>query len=67
MVPGMHTAPDDFTTTTTLLDGATVTIRRLLPTDYGAVVALETELSAEERYLRFFTVHPTYMASGHCR
>jgi RimJ/RimL family protein N-acetyltransferase len=57
----MRTAPDDFTTTTTLLDGATVTIRRALPTDYDAVVALETELSAEERYLRFFTVHPTYI------
>ena len=52
---------DDFTTTATLLDGAAVTIRRLLPADYHAVVALETELSAEERYLRFFTVHPTYI------
>ena len=53
--------PADFTTTATLLDGATVTIRRLLPTDYDAVVAMETELTAEERYLRFFTVHPTYI------
>ena len=52
---------DDFTTTATLLDGATVTIRRLLPADYDAVVALEMALSTEERYQRFFTVHPTYV------
>jgi hypothetical protein len=42
-----RTLPDDFTTTTTLLDGATVTIRRLLPTDYDAVVALEMALSTD--------------------
>ncbi len=52
---------DDFTTTATLLDGSTVIIRRLRPSDYDSVVALEIELSAEERYRRFFTVHPTYV------
>jgi RimJ/RimL family protein N-acetyltransferase len=52
---------DDFATTATLLDGSSVTIRRLLPGDYDAVVALEIALTAEERYLRFFTTHPTYV------
>ena len=52
---------DDFSTTATLLDGATVTIRRLGPDDYDAVVSLAITLSDEERYLRFFTVHPTYI------
>ena len=54
-----RTPPDDFTTTTTLLDGATVTVRQLLPTDYDAVVGLEMALSADERYRRFFTAYPT--------
>lgn len=44
-----------------LLDGATVSIRRLTPDDYDAVVALAADLSEEERYLRFFTAHPTYI------
>ena len=47
--------------TATLLDGASVTIRRLTPDDYDAVVGLANELSGEERYLRFFTFHPTYI------
>ncbi len=51
----------DFAKTATLLDGATVTIRRLTPGDYDAVVALAIDLSDEERYLRFFTLRPTYV------
>ena len=47
--------------TTTLLDGSPVTIRRLNSDDYDAVVALAADLSGEECYLRFFTVHPTYI------
>lgn len=48
-------------TTATLVDGAEVTLRRLHPEDYDAVVALAADLSAEERYQRFFTVHPAYI------
>ena len=51
----------DFATTATLVDGESVTIRRLNPDDYDAVVALAIGLSEEERYLRFFTGHPTYI------
>ena len=51
----------DSNTTATLLDGATITIRRLRPDDYDAVVRLAGELSGEERYQRFFTVHPAYI------
>jgi RimJ/RimL family protein N-acetyltransferase len=52
---------DDSATTATLLDGATVTIRRLVPDDYDAVVALALTLNDQERYMRFFTVHPAYI------
>jgi RimJ/RimL family protein N-acetyltransferase len=53
--------PGDFSTTTKLLDGAKVTIHRLGPGDYDAVVRLATELNSEERYQRFFTAHPAYI------
>jgi RimJ/RimL family protein N-acetyltransferase len=53
--------PGDFSTTTKLLDGAEVTIRRLDAADYDAVVRLATELNSEERYQRFFTAHPAYI------
>jgi RimJ/RimL family protein N-acetyltransferase len=53
--------PDDFSTTTRLLDGAKVAIRRLGPGDYDAVVRLATDLNSEERYQRFFTAHPAYI------
>ena len=46
----------EFATTAKLLDGSTVTIRRLGPGDYDAVVCLASQLTDEERYLRFFTV-----------
>lgn len=51
----------EFLTTVTLIDGAEATLRRLRPADYDAVVSLAVDLSAEERYQRFFTVHPTYI------
>lgn len=51
----------DFVSTAALLDGAAVTIRRLHSTDYDGVLALAMSLTDEERYQRFFTVHPTYI------
>ena len=56
----MTTHPD-CQTVTELVDGARVVVRRLNADDYDAVVRLATDLSAEERYMRFFTVHPAYI------
>jgi RimJ/RimL family protein N-acetyltransferase len=56
----MH-AYGEFRTTATLVDGAEATLRILVPDDYDAVVSLAICLSAEERYQRFFTIHPTYI------
>ena len=41
-----------------LLDGSTVLIRRLDSGDFDAVVELAETLTDEERWLRFFTLHP---------
>ena len=46
----------------TLRDGVAVTLRRLADTDLDSVVALADYLSDDERYLRFFTVHPCGIA-----
>jgi RimJ/RimL family protein N-acetyltransferase len=54
-------AQGEFLTTAKLVDGAEATLRILGPEDYDAVVSLAVCLSAEERYQRFFTVHPTYI------
>ena len=45
----------------TLRDGATVYLRRLGYADRDAVVELHDTLTDDERYLRFFTVHPAYL------
>lgn len=44
-----------------LHDGTSAVIRRLRPDDVDAVVALADSLSDDERYHRFFTVHPRYL------
>ena len=49
--------------TSTLRDGATVSLRRLEPTDIDAVIALHDALSEGDSYLRFFTMHPVYLKS----
>ena len=51
----------EFLVAARLVDGAEATLRILRPEDYDAVVSLAVYLSAEERYQRFFTVHPTYI------
>jgi len=45
----------------TLRDGAVVAVRKLGPDDYDAVVRLCETLTERERYLRFFTTHPSYL------
>ena len=49
----------EFLVAARLVDGAEATLRTLHPEDYDAVISLALYLSAEERYQRFFTVHPT--------
>ena len=46
----------------TLRDGVAATLRRLTNVDFDSVVALADRLSDDERYLRFFTVHPSHIA-----
>lgn len=52
--------PGDYPTAT-LRDGAVVLIRPLASSDFDAAVFLADTLSVEERYLRFFTAHPTHI------
>lgn len=44
-----------------LVDGDVVTIRRLDPPDADDLVRLYETLTEDERYLRFFTVHPAHL------
>jgi len=48
--------------TATLGDGAVAVLRQLSATDFDSVLALAGSLTDEERYLRFFTVHPSHVA-----
>ena len=52
-------AVDDWTFK--LKDHARIHIRRLETDDYDAVVRLTLALTDRERYLRFFTTHPSYL------
>jgi GNAT superfamily N-acetyltransferase len=45
----------------TLKDHAVIHVRRLTADDYDAVVRLAIALTDRERYLRFFTAHPSYL------
>jgi GNAT superfamily N-acetyltransferase len=56
-----ESGPVDGEFITTLRDGAAVLLRRLEPSDIDAVIALHDTLTDRERYLRFFTMHPTYL------
>jgi L-amino acid N-acyltransferase YncA len=48
--------------TAVLRDGVAATLRPLSPTDVDSVVRIADTLSDRERYLRFFSVHPGYLA-----
>ena len=61
VVGALMGAQGEFLITATLVDGAEATLRILRPEDYDAVVSLAVCLSAEERYLRFFTMHPAHI------
>jgi RimJ/RimL family protein N-acetyltransferase len=41
-----------------LIDGSVISLRQLNPTDADEVVQLYESLTDEERYLRFFAMHP---------
>jgi L-amino acid N-acyltransferase YncA len=62
MANKQHAKPGDKAIAATLLDGGAVTIRRLQSEDYDGVVALAIDLDDEERYYRFFTMRPAYIA-----
>lgn len=47
--------------TAELIDGGVVTLRRVADADRAAITAMAQGLSERERYLRFFTTHPTYI------
>jgi L-amino acid N-acyltransferase YncA len=49
------------TSTAELIDGSVISIRQLAPSDAAAVSGLYQSLSDEERYLRFFTMHPAHL------
>jgi RimJ/RimL family protein N-acetyltransferase len=44
-----------------LLDGSTASLRRLGPGDVDAIMRLSETLTDEDRYYRFFTLHPAYL------
>jgi hypothetical protein len=51
----------DQPSTAELVDGSVISIRRLKPSDTGLIVGLYESLTDEERYLRFFTMHPAHL------
>jgi len=55
---GTSDETSDRVTQAVLLDGSTVSLRRLGSGDFDAVVALAETLTDDERYRRFFTLHP---------
>jgi RimJ/RimL family protein N-acetyltransferase len=55
----MSDRPSDGASQAVLLDGSTVSLRRLDSGDFDAVVRLAEALTDEERWLRFFTLHPS--------
>jgi RimJ/RimL family protein N-acetyltransferase len=44
--------------TAELVDGSVISLRQLKPSDADAVVQLYESMTDEERYLRFFAMHP---------
>jgi len=44
--------------TAELVDGSVISLRQLKPADANAVVQLYESMTDEERYLRFFAMHP---------
>jgi GNAT superfamily N-acetyltransferase len=49
------------TATSQLLDGRVISLRRIDGEDAEAVVALHQQLSDDDRYFRFFTMHPAHL------
>ena len=44
--------------TAELIDGSVISLRRLKPSDAEAILALYESLTDDERYFRFFAMHP---------
>jgi GNAT superfamily N-acetyltransferase len=54
----MSSQPLEHVSQTVLLDGSVVSLRQLAADDVDDVISLYETLSDDERYLRFFTLHP---------
>jgi len=44
-----------------LVDGSLISLRQLKMTDAEAILSLYESLTDEERYLRFFAMHPAHL------
>src|SRR6186997_3365164 len=47
--------------TAELIDGSVISLRRLKPSDAKEILALYESLTDEERYFRFFAMHPAHL------
>jgi RimJ/RimL family protein N-acetyltransferase len=57
----MSGQPVDRVSHAVLLDGSTVSLRRLDSDDFDQIVKMSETLTDEERYLRFFTMRPAHL------
>jgi len=57
----MSNTPPDGISDVLLLDGSTVSLRPLDPGDVDEIMRLSETLTDEDRYYRFFTLHPAYL------
>jgi L-amino acid N-acyltransferase YncA len=48
----------EHTATAELVDGSVIALRQLTPSDTAEILSLYESLTDEERYLRFFAIHP---------
>ena len=47
--------------TAELIDGSVISLRRLKPSDAEEILVLYESLTDEERYFRFFAMHPAHL------
>jgi GNAT superfamily N-acetyltransferase len=57
----LTTNPEEHALREVLMDGSTVSLRRLRSGDFDEILRLSETLTDDERYLRFSTVHPSHL------
>jgi hypothetical protein len=60
----LTTNPEEHALREVLMDGSTVSLRRLRSGDFDEILRLSETLADDERYLRFSTVHPSHLEPG---